>query len=101
MSRRVSNWCWRASTRTRDAEISARANKQTFLNSLFGAMFFPVCDKKFPVSIAGNSFKEATFLKGFVQAGRDVSTEIPCIFPRDQGISPRRRVRCSLPAQPQ
>ena len=51
-------------------------------SSLFGAIFFPVCQKKFPVSIAGNSFREATFLKGFVQAARDVSTEIPCIFPR-------------------
>jgi len=44
-------------------------------------MLFPVCNKQFPVLIAGNSSREAGFLKGSVQAGRNVSREIPCIFP--------------------
>ena len=61
-------------------QISLRSLR-SWCNSLFGVIFFPVCRKKFPVSIAGNSLKEAPFLKDFVQAVRDVSTEIPCIFP--------------------
>ena len=46
--------------------VAMSASRQDLPNSLFGAIFFPVCRKKFPVSIAGNSFREATFLKGFV-----------------------------------
>jgi hypothetical protein len=62
------------------AVTSARANKQT-ISSLLGAILFPVSNKKFPVSIAGNSSKKVSCFSGFVQAGRGLSTEIPCIFP--------------------
>ena len=55
---------------------------QTFSNSLLSAMLFPVCNKKFPVPIAGNSSKNVPRFNGSLQAGRGVSTEIPCIFPR-------------------
>ena len=63
-------------------------------------MAFPVRNEKFPDTIAGNSSKEVSCSNGFGQAGRGIFMEIPCIFPADQGISPLRRVRCSLPAQP-
>ena len=66
----------------RAVAMSASRHQADFPNSLLGAIFFPVCGKKFPVSIAGNSSKEAPSLKGFAQAGRDVSRETPCIFPR-------------------
>ena len=68
-------------------QISLRSLR-SWCNSLFGVIFFPVCRKKFPVSIAGNSLKEAPFLKDFVQAVRDVSTEIPCIFPEIREFEP-------------
>ena len=59
------------------------ANKQTFSNSLLGAMFLPVCNQKFPVPIAGNSSKEVSCFNGFVPKGEGrFQFEIPCIFPR-------------------
>ena len=75
----------------RAVAVSASRHQADFPNSLFGSIFFPVCGKKFPVSIAGNSSREAPFLKGFVQAGRDVSREIPCIFPRIREFGCRDR----------
>jgi hypothetical protein len=76
------------------------AQQADVLNSLLVAMSFPVCNKKFPVPIAGNSSKEVSCFKGFVQAGRGVSPEIPCIFPRIREFEESRQVRCSLAAQP-
>ena len=72
----------------------------THSNSLLGATRFPVSDKKFPVPIAGNSSIEAACFNEFVQAGRDLSRQIPCILPDIREFRHQRRVRCSLPAQP-
>jgi hypothetical protein len=60
---------------------SANGQQADILNSLLSAILFLVCDKEFPVLIAGKSSKEALCLNRFVQAGRGFSTIIPCIFP--------------------
>ena len=46
---------------------------------------FPICNKDFAVPIAGNSSKEASYLKGFAQ-GEGVSPQNSLYFPTDQGI---------------
>ena len=56
-------------------------------NSLLAELVFPVCNTKFPVPTAGNSSKEVLCFDGFVPAGRGVSTEIPCIFPRSGNLA--------------
>jgi hypothetical protein len=73
-----------------------------FLFSSFAvnAVSFPVCNEDFPVSIVGNSSKEASCLNGFGATGEGVWTEIPCIFPDIGEVQSARRVRCSLAAQP-
>jgi hypothetical protein len=60
--------------------MSASRKQSDILNSLLGATRFPVSDKKFPVPIAGNPSKQLWCFNGFVQAGRGLSTKIPCIF---------------------
>ena len=77
-----------------------RTNKQTFSIRCWPRCLSLFAIKKFPVPIAGNSFKDVSGFNGFVQAGRGVSTEIPCIFPRIREFRQRRRVRCCLSAQP-
>jgi hypothetical protein len=50
--------------------MSASRHQADFSNSLLGAMRFPVCNKKFPVSIAGNFSKEISRFKGFHRTER-------------------------------
>ncbi len=69
--------------RTCICAVAMYASRQQtdILNSLLGAMSFPVCNKKFPVLIAGNSTKEVSCFNGFWAGGEGLSKEIPCIFP--------------------
>lgn len=61
--------------------MSASRQQADILNSLLSAMLFPVCNRKFPVPIAGNSPKEVSCFNGFVQAGRGVSPKFPVFSP--------------------
>ena|SRR5215207_5340366 len=60
----------------------AAVQQADILNSLLDAMLFLVCAQEFPAPIAGNSPEEVSCFNGFVDAGRGLSTVIPCIFPR-------------------
>ena len=51
------------------------------LNSLLGAMLFPVCNKNSLFQLQGMRPKEVPYFSGFEQAERGLSLEIPCIFP--------------------
>jgi hypothetical protein len=59
----------------------AKCRQADILNSLLRTMHFPVRNKRFPDPIAGNSSKDVWCFNGFMQAGRGLTTEIPCIFP--------------------
>ena len=63
-------------------------------------MFFPVCNEKIPCSDCREFVQKVSCFNWFVQAGRGVSREIPCIFPPIREFQDWETVRCSLPAQP-
>ena len=45
---------------------SVKCQQGDILNSLLGAMLFPVWNKKFPDPIAGNSSKDVSYFKGLL-----------------------------------
>ena len=60
------------------------AQQADVLNSLLVAMSFPVCNKKFPVPIAGNSSKKASCFKGLYKWGGAFQLKFP-VFSRGSG----------------
>ena len=66
--------------------MSASRRQTDILNSLLSAMLFPVCNKKFPVPIAGNSPKEVSVLQWICASGEGHFNGNSLYFPGYQGI---------------
>ena len=66
------------------------------LNSLLGAMFFPVCNEKFPVRIAGNSSRKSRVSIGLCRRGGAFQGKFP-VFSRRSGNFRRAETRSLRP----
>jgi hypothetical protein len=65
--------------------MSASRQQADILNSLLGN--FPVCNKKFPVLMAGNSSKESLVFQWVCASGEGRFNANSLYFPADQGNS--------------
>jgi hypothetical protein len=75
--------------------------EEDILNSLLGAIFFPVCNKKFPASI-GREFVQSSLVFQWVCASGEgrFNGNFPVFSCGSGNFRQRRLVRCSLSAQP-